>query len=256
MDKQVNTKGKKVHCPNCGRVIYLEGEGRCLFCTKTISSDLLNKLPSVEVEFKAIDTSEIIWETEPIEVDKDQDIIGLIVRKPWFQILLIIGIIGIFIRLLLHIYPTEITKEEKVIKSYADKDITKKKVIKIEPPSMPSQERFKYLQSLMRKHSKHYGNFPPKLSLDLNELEELGDVEKIRKLLENGKIKDYKRRIIGDLETYTILLVPKDSEETVELTGKYFHIKHIFVKPKKMKKKDKKRSRNRTSQPHRSSLRR
>lgn len=211
----MDNKGKKVNCPNCNRIIYLEGPGRCLYCTREISEGLFRNLKEVNEEFKHIDSEDIIYETEPVEVDHSIPYYKTLFKQTWFIIIAAFIFSGIMYKAITYFF----VKEEK-----ATEDVMIKEGIQDSGEiGIKNQDSFDYaaLKKMMFDHARHYGNFPPQLSSDLNELSDFGDIKGLLEFVKDNKIDDYTLIRDGRKEIYKLELTLKSGTK-VTLTDMFW----------------------------------
>lgn len=203
----MENKGKKVNCPNCNRIIYLEGPGKCLYCTREITESLYRNLKEVNEEFKHIDTDDIVYETEPVEVDVSIPYYKILFKQTWFKIITVLILAGIIYKTVTYFFIKEEINTEEVIVKEGIQDSGE--------IGIKNEGSFDYaaLKKMMFDHARHYGNFPPKLSSDLNELSDFGDIKGLLEYTKDNKIDNYTLIRNGQRESYIVELTLKSGNK-------------------------------------------
>ncbi len=207
MEKQ----GKRIRCPNCSKVVFIPLKGRCIYCGKFITEEMYAELPEeVSQPEKHEEVDEITYEL-PKEVSEEEPKppLSLIFRSFYFYLFIVVVVAAVSLKVFMNTKPDtgEVTIEDSVIidgndeeKIVSNTKITKEQVIK-------------HIRELMLSHYKRYGNFPPILSTNLDELSEIGDIKTPLSLLKNGMIEEYTLNRDENTEVYVIKLRFDDDTE-------------------------------------------
>ena len=236
--------GKRIKCTDCGRTIRLREPGKCPYCGKEFSKADIDALPDAD-----IDLSTVLEENR----EKPQGFSALLIN-PYFLVTIGFLIVGFFMLKLIKSCSNSPTQVKKMIsKGKVDifdkltgNDVAARKqqlqAYKLKLELKVKQDLIQ-IQKLLEMHHAKYGNYPYKLSGDLEELSSLGAVKELLKRFEGRKILSYRRFMSPDKKTeqYFLQVKMKKIGKILSISGKFEKEPRNSKEPKDTTTKDSKK---------------